>query len=307
MSAVIGALASAVGAPTLLTDLPERAMPAGVAKELMDRGQRMCPVTADELPLVEESVSRSLAAAAVDAGSVDHVLVATETMAVSGSRAAHERMRGRLHRTLSGLGLGHAPVTALTFGGCSAVMTALEYAALRVERDPGSRVLVVAVGRMREDDSRVLAPAVSAIGDGVASCVVRAEGEGWRVHWMLRRAFLQTAEFDQDADFGPALVILGRALRLLRGEAEKRGLPDRPRLVCNNYGLPTVRLFSSTLGVPADDVFTDNIPLLSHLGTPDVLINLASLAETTTEVLALATGPADCVLASLERTRSDPV
>ncbi|OLT27940.1 hypothetical protein BJF83_16585 [Nocardiopsis sp. CNR-923] len=233
--------------------------------------------------------------------------MATETMTVSGSRDAHERVRGRLHRTLSGLGLGHAPVTALTFGGCSAVMTALEYAALLVEREPGGCVLVVAIGRMHAGDSRVLAPAISAIGDGVASCVVLAEGTGWRVRWMLRRAFLQTAEFDQAADFGPTLVVLGRALRSLRGEAEKHGLPDRPRLVCNNYGLPTVRLFSSTLGVPADDVFTDNISMLSHLGTPDILINLASLPETTTDVLTLATGPADCVLASLERTRSDPV
>jgi hypothetical protein len=49
----------------------------------------------------------------------------------------------------------------------------------------------------------------------------------------------------------------------------------------------------------------DNIPLLSHLGTPDVLLNLASLPPSVHDVLTLATGPADCVLASLERTPRD--
>lgn len=305
MSPVIRGLKSAVGVPTVITELPADAMPADVASRLVDRGQKLCPVATDELPLITESVTGTLAASGVDPAAVRHVLLATETMTVSGSRAGHEQMRGRLYQTLSDAGLGHAPVTALTFGGCGAVLTALDYATLLVERDPNGAVLVVAVGRMRDGDSRVLAPAVSAIGDGAASCVVTATGVGWTLRWLLRRAFLQTARFDQSADFGPGLVLLGRALRTLRTEARVRGVPARPSLICNNYGLPTIRLFSAALGIAAEDMFVDNIPLLSHLGTPDLLINLRDLPGTTAEVLALATGPADCALAALERTGND--
>lgn len=302
MNGVVGGLARAVGAPTPVTELPHSAMPPEIADELVGRGQKLCPVAEDEVPLVEESVGSSLARAGCGPREVSHVLVATETMTASGSRAEHERVRGRLYRALAGIGLSRASVTALTFGGCSAVMTALEYADLLVGQDPGRCVLVVAIGRMRCGDSRVLAPAVSAIGDGVASCLVRAHGRGWRIRWMLRRAFLQTAEFDQAADFGPTLVVLGRALRDLRADAEELGLPQQPTLVCNNYGTPTVRLLSSTLRIPLGDVYLENIPLFSHLGTPDVLLNLQSLPEDVTEALALATGPADCALAALERT-----
>ncbi|OLT27941.1 hypothetical protein BJF83_16590 [Nocardiopsis sp. CNR-923] len=68
MSAVVGSLASAIGVPTPLTELPTGAMPSEVAGELMDRGQKLCPVTDDEMPLVEASVNRSLAGAAWTAG-----------------------------------------------------------------------------------------------------------------------------------------------------------------------------------------------------------------------------------------------
>lgn len=302
MRAVISGFASAVGTPTLLTELPADVIAPDTASELVLRGQKLCPIADDELPLVEQAVATSLTTSGTAAAAVHHVMVATETMTVSGSRAAHEAVRGRLYRTLTGLGLGHAPVTALTFGGCSAVMTALEYATLLVERGSAGCVLVVAVGRLRDGDSRVLAPAVSAIGDGVASCLVTADGPGWRFNWLLRRAFLKTAQFDSAEDFGPTLIALGRALRSLRKEAVERGLPQAPRLVCNNYGVPTVRLFGSTIGVAEADIFMDNIPLLSHLGTPDILINLASQPAGVPDVLTLATGPADCVLASLERS-----
>lgn len=305
MTPVIRGLAGAVGIPTVLTELPVDAMPADVASRLVDRGQKLCPVATDEFPLITESVTGSLAAADLDPALVRHVLLATETMTVSGTRAGHERTRGRLYQVLSDVGLSHAPVTALTFGGCGAVLTALDYATLLVEREPEGAVLVVAVGRMRDGDSRVLAPAVSAIGDGVASCVVTATGVGWTLRWLLRRAFLQTVQFDQSSDFGPGLVLLGRALRMLRAEARSKGLPPRPRLICNNYGLPTIRLFSTALGVAAGDTFVDNIPLLSHLGTPDLLLNLRDLPRADAEVLALATGPADCALAALERSSHD--
>ncbi|WP_200263471.1 hypothetical protein [Streptomyces sp. HSG2] len=305
MSAVIRGVASAVGIPTVITELPEDAVSPDVARQLVDRGQRLCPVADDEIPLVTESVGASLAASGLAPDEVRHILVTTETMTVSGSRAAHEQARGRLYKACADLGLGHAPVTALTFGGCGAVLSAIDYAALMVERDSTGGILVVAVGRMRDGDSRELAPAVSAIGDGVASCVVTSGGGGWTLRWLLRRAFLETAKFDHSTDFGPTLVTLGRALRSMRNEAKERGLPQQPRLVCNNYGLPTIRLFGSALSIAMDDVFVDNIPMLSHLGTPDLLINLASLPSSSREVLALATGPADCALALLERTSCD--
>lgn len=291
---VISSLATAVGTGTLLEEVPS--ISAEMAEALYARGQRFCPLTEDQFSLVELSVRETLASVRVD--TVDHVLVATETMTSTESRAGHEQLRGRLHRLLSELGLGHASLTAMTFGGCAAVMSALEYASLLVEAQRADSVLVVAVGALRDDDSRVLAPSISAIGDGVASCIVSVGGAGWRLDWMRRQAFLGISEFDAAEDFGPALVALGRALKTLRPSAAAGAQPQV--LVCNNYGLPTLRLFASTLGV--EEVFTSNVGRLSHLGTPDILVNLADLGAHVTEVLALATGPADCVLARMERT-----
>ncbi|EST38950.1 hypothetical protein N566_04755 [Streptomycetaceae bacterium MP113-05] len=282
-------------------------MPTAAARRLTERGQRLCPVADDEMPLIEQSVLRTLTATGLRPAAVRQVLIATETLGASGSRDGHEWTRGRLYRTLAGLGLGHAPVTAFSFGGCGTVMTALEYAGLVAERDPSATSLVIAVGRMREGDSRVLAPAVSAIGDGAASCVVRAGGAGWRTRWLLRRAFLDVAAFDRTKeDFGPSLLLLGRALRGLLHEAREQGLPEKPVLLCNNYGLPTLQMFAGALRATADQLFTDNVARLSHLGTPDLLINLADLPAATSTVLVLATGPADCALALLERTEGDP-
>jgi len=206
-----------------------------------------------------------------------------------------------MYGLLARQGLGHAPTTVVTFAGCSSALTLLESAAYHVTSRAGRHVLVLAVDRVLEHSMRVLRPAVSIVGDGAASCVVTAAGDrpGWQLRWLGRRAFLDIAEHDRVTDFAPALVMLGRALLSLRRH-ELASLPVSTKnmtLLCNNYGLPTLRLFAATLGMRQDQVFTQNVPRTGHLGCPDPLVNLADCPGTgDAGVLVLATAPADCAI-----------
>jgi 3-oxoacyl-[acyl-carrier-protein] synthase III len=301
VAAVITGLADRLGTPTPLAELAGRSLPAETVEQLLARGQRMCPIAPCELSLVCASVEASLAAAGLGPASVDRVLVTSESILVSGTKREHEAKRARLYSTMAELGLGHAPVVMLTFAGCGSAIAALEYATFLVDHGDASNVLVVAADRVLDERERVLPPVVSVVGDGVASCVVTGQAgnrDGPVLRWVRRRAFLEVAKFDRGTDFGPALVMLGRALASLAREIRATtSVLDHARLVCNNYGLPTVRLFGRTLGVADDRVFTENVPRIGHLGSPDPLVNLATLPDFTDGVVVLATGPADCALA----------
>jgi 3-oxoacyl-[acyl-carrier-protein] synthase-3 len=301
MPAAITGLAYRVGTPTPLAELAGRLLPAETAEQLMARGQRICPIATCELPLIRASVEASLEAAGVAPASVDRVLVTSESILVSGTKRAHEAARARLYTAMAELGLGHAPLLMLTFAGCGSAISALEYASLLVDRGAASNVLVVAADRVLDEGQRVLPPVVSVVGDGVASCVVSGQAgghDGLVLRWVRRRAFMEVAKFDRGTDFGPALVMLGRSLASMAREIRAMtSALDHAWFVCNNYGMPTVRLFGRTLGVADDRVFTENVSRIGHLGSPDPLVNLATLPDRSGGVVVLATGPADCAVA----------
>lgn len=68
-------------------------------------------------------------------------------------------------------------------------------------------------------------------------------------------------------------------------------------LLCNNYGMLTLRLFGRMLSVGDDGIFTANVADIGHLGSPDPLVNLATVPEDGRALLVFASGPADCALA----------
>lgn len=301
--AVITGLAYRLGQLTPLEELSGDALPAGTVDALLARGQRLCSVAGAEYPLITGSVLDTLAGAGVEPGEVDRVLVTSESILISGSKRDHERRRAELYSHLSDCGLERAPVMLLTFSGCSSAVMALEYASHVVRAGSARNVLVVAADRVYEGGDRVLEPEVSVVGDGAASCLVSARDGGsgdFDLGWVRRRGFLKAVKPERSTNFGPALVMLGRALTSLGREVGTgTAALDEAWLACNNYGLPTVRLFAHALGHANRRVFVDNIAAIGHLGSPDPIVNLAALAGREQTVLLLATGPADCTLALL--------
>jgi 3-oxoacyl-[acyl-carrier-protein] synthase III len=301
MPAAITGFAYEPGTPRSIEDLAEDGLvPPEQAEQLIARGQKLCPVAESVEPLIAASVQRSLASAGLEAADVDRVLIASESILIAESKAAHQAARSRLYMVLAGLGLGHVPVLMLTFAGCGSAVAALEYAALLVDRGEARAVLVVTVDRVLPGGRRVLPPAVSILGDGAASCVVTGRPGGQDdlvLRRVWRRAFLTAVARDRAEDFGPSLVMLGRALVSLAKEVRPTGALDAMAFTCNNYGTPTVRLFSRTLGIADDRVFSANIERLGHLGCADPLVNLATMPRPADGVLVLLTGPADCALA----------
>jgi 3-oxoacyl-[acyl-carrier-protein] synthase-3 len=301
--AALTGFAYELGTPRTIDELAEDGLvPPEQAEQLIARGQRLCPVAESAEPLISTTVRRSLDSAGLEGGEVDRVLLASESILIAESKAGHQAARARLYLTLAGLGLGQVPVLMLTFAGCGSAVAALEYATLLVDRGEARAVLVVTVDRVLPGGRRVLPPAVSILGDGAASCVVTSRPAGpddLALRRVWRRAFLTAVERDREEDFGPSLVMLGRSLVSLAKEVRPTGALDGTAFTCNNYGTPTVRLFSRTLGIDDDRVFTANIDRVGHLGCADPLVNLASMPRPDGGVLVLLTGPADCALALL--------
>jgi 3-oxoacyl-[acyl-carrier-protein] synthase-3 len=282
-------------------------VPPEQAEQLIARGQRLCPVAESEEPLIAATVRHSLDSAGLDAADVDRVLLASESILIAESKAGHQAARARLYLALAGLGLGHVPVLMLTFAGCASAVAALEYATLLVDRGDARTVLVITVDRVLPGGRRVLPPAVSILGDGAASCLVTSQPnqpDDLELRRVWRRAFLTAVALDRAEDFGPSLVMLGRSLVSLAKEVRPTGALDGTAFTCNNYGTPTVRLFSRTLGIDDHRVFSANIDRVGHLGCADLLVNLASMPRSGEDVLVLLTGPADCALALLGPVKS---
>lgn len=303
MPAVITGLAYRLGRLTPLEEMAGDVLSADAVEALLGRGQRVCSVADSEYPLIVASVGETLARAQVPPDQIDRVLVTSESILISGSKRGHERRRAELYGHLVDCGLSSAPVMMITFAGCSSAVVALEYASHLVRDGGAEHVLVIAVDRVLEDADRILEPGVSVVGDGAASCIVtnRVGDRGeLELRWVRRRGFLKAVTYQRSGNFGPALIMLGRALTSLSREVGAESLSLAGSwLACNNYGLPTVRLFAHALGCPDDYVFTHNVAAIGHLGSPDPLVNLAALAEKDTGVVLLATGPADCTLAFL--------
>lgn len=306
MVASLSGLAYRLGEPTTLHELTDRGLTAEQASLLHERGQRVCPVASSEVELVAAAIAQTLMEAGGEARTVDRVLIATGYALVGGDGDEQERMRARLCGLLADLGLGHAPLTIVAMSGCAAGITIAEYATLLVDSGASRRVLVVAVDRVPDGESRMLPPSVSVLADGAASCIV-GPGPGLRLQWVRRRGFLDSLGLKPDVDFGPALVRLGRCLRALGHELQAEETARDALLLCNNYGLPTIRLFGRTLGVPDERTFTANVPVVGHLGTADPLVNLAEAVGTADEFLVLATGPADCALALVSKQEEPDV
>lgn len=300
---VITGLTYRVGQLTPLEELSGHALSADTVEALRERGQRVCAIADSEFPLIGEAVRGTLAAADVEPEQVDRIVVTSESILISGSKRHHEHKRAELYGYLADCGLSGAPVVLMTFAGCSSAVMALEYALHVVRAGDARHILVLAADRVLEDADRVLAPKVSVVGDGAASCLVT--GRQGRVgdfdlRWVRRRGFLRAVAHQRADNFGPSLVMMGRALASLGREVATASPPTRDAwLACNNYGLPTLRLFAHSLGHPEERVFIDNVAAIGHLGSPDPLVNLACLAECGEPVLTLATGPADCTLALL--------
>jgi 3-oxoacyl-[acyl-carrier-protein] synthase III len=277
----VHSIAMRLGEKRHISCLTEPVLPGAIRDSLLGNGQCYFSAAADIAKLLVGAVQDTLAASEVPVGDVHRIIFATESMALAGTKAETEKRRAELFELFAEAGLSHAPVTSLTFAGCNGGVESLSLARLLVEAGHADHVLVVTADLVAPGTPRLLRPAVSIVGDGVATAMVdRDPGRrGARIGEYWSRGFLVTAGFRaRGDDFGATLVTLGRALMSLgRQMAGEIGPFGPARLLCNNYGSSALRMFTKALGFEANALYDANVARLGHIGDPDVLINLSDV------------------------------
>lgn len=276
----VGAIAEHLGRIRTIEDAPVGDLPTEVRERLLANGHALYTEADDLGPLLDASVAETLASAGVAPGEVDRIILVSEGFAVAKTEGSPEEDRGALHARFHGLGLGRAPVTAMVYAGCHGGVEALHLARLLVAAGDARNVLVAAMHAVRPEEQRVLPPAVAVLGDGVATALVSAAGRPSDVavlgdYWAA--GYLEAATFgDRGGDFSATLITLGRALVSLG--ARLPPIDDGDVLVCNNYGLSTLRMFAKVAGFSFEATFLDTVAQHGHMGSVDILCNVARAA-----------------------------
>jgi hypothetical protein len=280
VAVAVGAIAECLGRTRTIEDAPAEDLPLAVRDDLLANGHELYTEAGDLGPLLDASVERTLASAALSPGEVDRIMLVSEGFAVAKSEGSPEEDRAALHARFHGMGMGRASVTAMVYPGCHGGVEALHLARRLVEAGDARNVLVVATHAVLPEEQRVLPPAVAVLGDGVATALVSAAGRPSDVallgdYWPA--GYLEAATFrGEGGDFSATLITLGRALVSLRAKLPPIG--DGDVLVCNNYGLSTLTMFAKVTGFSPEATFVDTVSQHGHMGSVDILCNVARAA-----------------------------
>ncbi len=293
----LSCLGSAIGNLVALEDA--EGIDHASAQRLYEAGQRTISVAASVDVLLRQTIERTLGEA--DVNSISRVLVVSESALLAATLHEHQRRRAALYSLLAEAGLSRAPVRVLSHGGCASFLTAAELCGLAAEQED-SAILLIAVEVVPPHSPRVLPPAVTAIGDGAASCLITASEPdfGWQIGPFAHQGFLETIRPDGASDdFGPALISLARALMTLTSNWRIEGrIHDDMALVCSNYPRSTIQMIGHVTGFKTEALFMKNVERYAHIGCPDLLINLADLDGPERDVLLVGNGPGDCCIAN---------
>lgn len=193
-------------------------------------------------------------------------------------------------RELGALGLWTAVPFGVTLSECGNLTAALQVASGLVAA--GHRhVLLVVADRCPAADQRLVAPSLTVLSDGAASCILSPEPGEFEL--------LATA---QCANHRARPDRTDESLRVLRHNAEgirraataalgRAGLdPDAiAAMITNNLATSVLEMFAIQAGVPFERVYTDLVASYAHLYAADGLLGLDACDVARGEVVLVAT------------------
>ncbi|HEY8206015.1 MAG TPA: 3-oxoacyl-[acyl-carrier-protein] synthase III C-terminal domain-containing protein [Myxococcaceae bacterium] len=261
--------------------------------------------------LAQEAAGETLRLTSCAPGDVDAVVFANESVWSDGAVGQDKAgdMRREIYRALHGLGLTRAYPVGAGLSGCANMLAGVGMARGLILTAGLRNVLVVGSDR-RADGHRLIPPAVGVISDGAASCLVTAKaGPGFIVEALCQHADLSLHESDLSKDFGRYLLEMGKAVKALgerMRELTGRSADAYKRLVLNNYGASTMRMFAHQLGFRTDQMYRRNVARLSHVAAADIAINLADLEaagelQSGDRVMAFASGPVSWIMVAARK------
>ncbi|ACU75166.1 3-Oxoacyl-(acyl-carrier-protein (ACP)) synthase III [Catenulispora acidiphila DSM 44928] len=217
--------------------------------------------------LAVEAGSRTLAAAAVEPGEVDALVLCSTRF------PAEIAQHGELIATvLRGLELGPVPVTGVTLNRCANLLVGLRVAAAMVAAGQHRTVLVITTDRVAEESERLTEFAL--FSDGAASCLVtqQADTAGDSYEWVADAGALDPAALGRVTEISADLAKVANAQLCAEAGITLDAIDG---LLHNNIYLPIVTMKEVQAGFSLSQLDTANIARVGHCFAADPLINLA--------------------------------
>ncbi|MFI8993946.1 3-oxoacyl-ACP synthase [Streptomyces sp. NPDC053542] len=251
---------------TTIANLTARAREFGMPPKAALWGWGTVRRTAKSLEsLAVESGAAALAAAGVEPGSVDGLIMCSTRF--PGGPRTHGRF---VEAVMSGIGLADAAFTGITLNRCTNLLVGLRMAQAFVAAGHHRRVLVLSTDRITDESVRMENFAL--FSDGAAACVVGAEPHGTDAYEMVAGASAQDpTALDWSNEISSDLA---RAVneRVLTAAGMKAG--DVDGVLHLNLYKPLVVMKERQAGFAAEQLYLDNITRVGHCFAADPLINL---------------------------------
>ena len=238
---------------------------------------------------------QTLAAAACDPASVDHVIYATTTF---WQESFYRRQE--ISRLLWELELTRAYPIGVTLSECANVQAALAVGAALIGAGQARTVMVVSTDCTGERASRLVPPKIGIKSDGAASVLLSREPVGPFVYLGTRQVINAALwNLDPEASPGQYLREIGNGIKAtIDGLLAAQGLSlaEIDLVIPNNYNQSVVRTVGAMIGVPAARVYGRNIARMAHAIACDNLVNLRDARDETAiapgaKLLLIGTGP----------------
>jgi 3-oxoacyl-[acyl-carrier-protein] synthase III len=187
-----------------------------------------------------------------------------------------------VHEVCAALGLDRALAFTVTHHACATGLLAIDIAGrLLVEDGEPDALVLVMTGEKAFTRDAQLVPGSSIFGEGAAACLVRASGPSDN---MLAYAVSQRGEFDDEIAPDPARFQdeYHDALAEVIVAAVDRaglGLAEIGLLLPHNVNVVAWQRLCRRIGLPADRVLLDNVPLTGHVFCADAFVNYQTARE----------------------------
>jgi 3-oxoacyl-[acyl-carrier-protein] synthase-3 len=258
--------------------------------------------------LARQAAAKTLAESSIRPDAIDAVVYATSSFQ---RRAWYMNDFGVLCERLM---LTHVTGLGVFLAECGNFASALRVARGLLLGEGLRNVLLIVSDVCLAPSDRIVAPGISVLSDGAASCIVSSVvPSSLEILALHQESDQRIRNIEMSRELVKALKFTADGLaRLTDRVLQDLHLPREAvgRLITNNYSLSTLRLFAVQTGFSLRMCYTDLVPEFAHVFAADALINLSSYASAATDrapgpevVLLLCTGQCTWGVCAVRITR----
>jgi 3-oxoacyl-[acyl-carrier-protein] synthase III len=258
--------------------------PAAVLRDFGFENCYVCPPGADITELAVESGKVALERAGRSPEEIDRAFLYSGLGALASAPAPPapdnplELFRYPAARAHYLLGLGQAPVMALSQRGCSGLFSAVHMASQLLQSADRPAILCLAGDALPPGGRREIM--YNLMSDGAGALLVERDSPRNRIvhfHERVQSYYWDTPLHEQEL----LAAYFPMAQRVISECLQEAGLEacDVRWFVPHNVSLRSWRILAEVLSIPVDSIWTSNIARVGHTVSCDHIINLADMEE----------------------------